>query len=157
MSNPNINGISPTRVNQEQLHLLKQVFFESDDSQKGFLDRQDVKVAVLSLLGYKPSKFEVDEILGCNKGITLQGFIEIMLPKLQDRDNDDEIRQIFMTFDMQCKGFINAVDLQRVFSEVAPHIPTHRIHSVFSEIDRDGDGRVSYKDFEFMMQFHVGD
>ena len=28
---------------------------------------------------------------------------------------------------------------------------------VFREIDRDGDGRVSYRDFEFMMKFRLAD
>ena len=29
----------------------------------------------------------------------------------------------------------------------------HAIISLFRELDRDGDGRVSYKDFDFMMKF----
>ncbi|XP_033104049.1 EF-hand calcium-binding domain-containing protein 11-like isoform X2 [Anneissia japonica] len=124
--------ILPQQSKPEQYYHLKQVFFESDNNQKGFLDREDLKVAVLSLLGYKPSKIEVDEILGSKEGITLQCFMDAMLPKLAAEDEDDQIRQVFMSFDMQCKGFITAGDLERVFSEVAPHIPRHLIQAAFS-------------------------
>ena len=30
----------------------------------------------------------------------------------------------------------------------------HEFYFVFREIDRDGDGRVTYRDFEFMMKYH---
>ncbi|XP_033104050.1 EF-hand calcium-binding domain-containing protein 11-like isoform X3 [Anneissia japonica] len=106
---------------------------------------------------YHLKQIEVDEILGSKEGITLQCFMDAMLPKLAAEDEDDQIRQVFMSFDMQCKGFITAGDLERVFSEVAPHIPRHLIQAAFREVDRDGDGRVSYKDFEFMMQLDTGD
>lgn len=33
-----------------------QVFHEADEGNKGFLTREDVKVAIAELLGYKPSK-----------------------------------------------------------------------------------------------------
>ena len=32
-----------------------------------------------------------------------------------------------------------------------------KLYFVYREIDRDGDGRVSYKDFEFMMKFNCTD
>nr|KAG5694597.1 hypothetical protein BaRGS_015010 [Batillaria attramentaria] len=80
-------------------------------------------------------------------------FVEAVTPKLINRDEDDEIRQTFMAFDTHCKGFLTVDDLKKVFSQVAPRLSVHHLEMIFRELDRDGDGRVSYKDFDFLMKF----
>ncbi|XP_072031072.1 EF-hand calcium-binding domain-containing protein 11-like [Amphiura filiformis] len=139
-------------------HILS-VFHECDEGKKGYLTRDDLKVAVVMLFGYKPSKYEVDQIMKGigGPGVSLEHFVSLMTTKLAAVVGDDEIRQIFMAFDTTCRGFLTLVDVQKAFSTVAPHIPSHRVQKVFSEIDRDGDGRVSYRDFEYMMKYSTED
>ena len=48
-------------------------------------------------------------------------------------------------------------DFKKAVSHIAPHLPTHTIELSFRELDRDGDRRVSYKDFEFMMKYNLTD
>ncbi|KAL8588775.1 hypothetical protein ACOMHN_035271 [Nucella lapillus] len=141
--------------------LLRKIFTEADEGGKGFLARADLKIAVISLLGYKPSKYEANQILE-KYGHTLEDetlalnlgeFVEAMTPKLISGDEDDDIRQTFMAFDTHCKGFLTVDDLKKVFAQLAPHMGHHRIEAMFKELDRDGDGRVSYRDFDFMMKF----
>ncbi|XP_076463775.1 EF-hand calcium-binding domain-containing protein 11-like [Babylonia areolata] len=148
-------------LTKSEHNLLRKIFAEADEGGKDFLTRADLKIAVISMLGYKPSKYEANQILE-KYGHTLEDgtsvlnlgqFIEAMTPKLIIRDEDDEIRQTFMAFDTHCKGFLTVDDLKKVFSQLAPHMGHHRIESIFKELDRDGDGRVSYKDFDFMMKY----
>ncbi|XP_069064268.1 EF-hand calcium-binding domain-containing protein 11 isoform X2 [Pleurodeles waltl] len=42
---------------------LVEVFHICDEDKKGFLSREDLKVAVVMLFGYKPSKAEVDSMI----------------------------------------------------------------------------------------------
>ncbi|XP_052827602.1 EF-hand calcium-binding domain-containing protein 11 isoform X2 [Octopus bimaculoides] len=86
-------------------------------------------------------------------GLTLESFIKAMTPKMAARDENEEIRLTFMAFDFSCHGFITIADLKKVFKEVAPKFPEENIEVIFREVDQDGDGRVSFKDFEFMMKY----
>lgn len=120
---------------------------------------------MVELLGYKPTKYEVNQLLQAHgtdidtqtKGLVLAGFLSCMHGKLTCRDEDEEIRHTFMAFDVQCRGFLTLEDVKKVFSKVAPHVSAPTVHSAFREIDQDGDGRVSYKDFEFLMKYSLND
>ncbi|XP_053380866.1 EF-hand calcium-binding domain-containing protein 11-like [Mercenaria mercenaria] len=110
-------------------------------------------------------KFEVNHLLQTYgediddqvKGMTQERFVSCMKEKLASQDEDEEIRHTFMAFDIQCRGFLTLDDVKKVFSKVAPHVPEQTVHSAFREIDQDGDGRVSYKDFEFLMKYNTDD
>ncbi|KAL4238195.1 EF-hand calcium-binding domain-containing protein 11 [Mactra antiquata] len=143
---------------------IVRVFHTNDEGKKGFLSRIDFKVAFVELFGYEPAKYELNEMMKKygmkNKkiqGVSLQDFVSCMKEKLSKVDEDDEIRHSFMAFDAQCSGFLTLVDVKRVFNMVAPHVPVHSVHSAFREIDQDGDGRVSFKDFQFLMKYNVDD
>ncbi|KAI0208016.1 EF-hand calcium-binding domain-containing protein 11 [Lamellibrachia satsuma] len=153
------------KLTAEDKNVITLTFHDSDLGHKGYLTREDLKTATVALLGYKPSKYEVDEMCrsggftekSSEQGMTLDKFVKVMSLKMAAVDEDDEIRQTFLIFDSQCRGFLNLEDIIKAFSQVAPHMQRHAIESAFKEIDRDGDGRISYKDFEFMMKYNADD
>ncbi|KAH3844952.1 EF-hand calcium-binding domain-containing protein 11-like [Dreissena polymorpha] len=152
-------------VKKEDVALIQRVFHTNDEGKKGYLTRVDLKVAVVELLGYKPAKFEVNQIFEKYavevaediQGLHLEGFTSCMCAKLAGQDEDDEIRHTFMALDAQCRGFLTLEEVKKAFSSVAPHVPEQVIHSAFREIDQDGDGRVSFKDFQFLMKYSLED
>ncbi|KAK1144308.1 EF-hand calcium-binding domain-containing protein 11-like isoform X2 [Acipenser oxyrinchus oxyrinchus] len=86
------------------------VFQHCDEDKKGYLSREDVKVAVVMLFGYKPSKTETDvmmaSIMQANvPGMPLDHFVSLMGRKLAAQDNYEKTRQIFTGFDIHCHGF----------------------------------------------------
>ena len=143
---------------------IKGAFNIADTSRDGFLTRKEYKIAVTALLGYKPSKYETDRLLSEHgqdhhladgsivKGIPFETFKSLMLPKLQHRDSDEIIRQIFLALDIQCRGFLTIEEVTQAFHEVIPAMPQDQVKQLFKEIDMDEDGRISYKDFELMMK-----
>ena len=149
-----------TVINQEQRRYIKEAFHSADEGRKGFLNRDDLKVAIASLFGYKPSKYEVNELMfsaNMDKcpGLSLERFIAIASAKLVAQDLDDEIRQMFLAFDLECRGFITVENAKKIFFTVAPFVGKDIVEKVFMEIDSDKDERISFRDFEFMMKYSV--
>ena len=135
----------------------EKAFQAADEGQKGYLTAEDYKVAVLSLLGYKPSKYEVATVWQTRQrqeeeGLQREAFISLMTQRLRKQDKDDLTRQVFLTLDARCQGFITEADCARAFRQVAPHMAGQRLPGLFREADSNGDGRVSYRDFELLMQ-----
>ena len=106
----------------ELQRLITKVFQSADEEGKGHLTEEDYKVAVIQLLGYKPSKHEIEnvwrEVGSEGEGLTLKQFTDLLLPRLLQRDSSEVIRQMFLAFDRFCHGFISLDDCRAAFKKV---------------------------------------
>lgn len=140
----------------------EEAFAAADEGRKGYLTAEDYKVAILSLFGYKPSKSEVLTVWRDNcgrdgtEGVTKERFISLAAQRVEQQDKDGVARQVFLAFDVGCQGFLTERDCVSAIKTVAPHLSQDRVPAVFREVDRNGDGRVSYRDFELMMRRLTG-
>ncbi|XP_023384621.1 EF-hand calcium-binding domain-containing protein 11 isoform X5 [Pteropus vampyrus] len=80
---------------------LVEVFKACDEDNKGYLSREDFKVAVVMLFGYKPSKIEANSVMSS------------LNPDTSDR------------------GYLTLEDFQKAFKQVAPKLPERIILEVF--------------------------
>ncbi|XP_045418107.1 EF-hand calcium-binding domain-containing protein 11 isoform X2 [Lemur catta] len=112
-----------------------EVFKACDEDNKGYLSREDFKVAVVMLFGYKPSKIEVDSLMSSinpsTSGILLEGFLNIVRKKKEAQLYRNEIRHIFTAFDVHYRGFLTLEDFKKAFRQVAPKLPERTILEVF--------------------------
>lgn len=149
-----------------------QAFRNADENGKGFLCPSDYKVAVLELCGYKPSKYEINAVwskfappansnhvaavgsteTSLHDGMDQATFVSLMVERLRQKDKDELIRQVFISFDVHLRGFITTSDCVEAFKEVTPSISEELIGRWFDEVDSDSDGRVTFRDFEMMMK-----
>lgn len=151
-----------TKITDVDKKKFAMVFQHCDEDKKGYLSREDVKVAVVMLFGYKPSKTETDvmmaSIMQANMpGMPLDHFVSLMGRKLAAQDNYEKTRQIFTGFDIHCHGFLTVEDFKKAFASVASHLPERTVQEAFREVDRDSDGHVSFKDFEFVINYGQDD
>ncbi|XP_041122970.1 EF-hand calcium-binding domain-containing protein 11 isoform X2 [Polyodon spathula] len=125
-----------TKVTDIEKNKFAMVFQHCDEDKKGYLSREDVKVAVVMLFGYKPSKTETDvmmaSVMQANiPGMPLDHFISLMGRKLAAQDNYEKTRQIFTGFDIHCRGFLTMEDFKKAFASVAPHLPERTVQEAF--------------------------
>uniref|UniRef100_A0A8I3NY15 EF-hand calcium-binding domain-containing protein 11 n=2 Tax=Canis lupus familiaris TaxID=9615 RepID=A0A8I3NY15_CANLF len=132
-----------------------QVFKACDEDNKGYLSREDFKVAIVMLFGYKPSKIEADSMMSSvnpnTSGILLEEFLSIVRKKKEVQLHRNEIRHIFTAFDRHYRGYLTLEDFKKAFRLVAPKLSERTVLDVFREVDQDSDGLVSFKDFEYAM------
>jgi hypothetical protein len=131
----------------------------SSRKDKAFLTKEDYKVAVISLLGYKPTKLDTETLWTVSKelagrdgkkfrGISKTTFIDHIVPKLHAVGDAKVMRSIFLSFDIHCRGFLTMESCTSVFKEVLPHVKEEIIKQLFAELDIDQDNRISFMDFE---------
>ncbi|XP_006879278.1 PREDICTED: EF-hand calcium-binding domain-containing protein 11 [Elephantulus edwardii] len=134
-----------------------EVFKTCDEDNKGYLSREDFKVAIVMLFGYKPSKIEADSVMSpINEntlGISLEDFLNVVRRKKQMQLPWSEVRHVFTAFDRHYRGFLTLEDFKKAFKQVAPRLSGRIVLEVFREVDQDSDGHVSFKDFEYAMNY----
>ncbi|EOA94966.1 EF-hand domain-containing protein C14orf143, partial [Anas platyrhynchos] len=134
-----------------------QVFEVCDDDNKGYLSREEFKVAVVLLFSYKPSKVEVDAVMSSvkpeNSGILFEKFLDLMSARKAAQLYNSETWQIFTAFDVQSRGFLTFEDFKKTFNSVSSKLPESVIPEAFREVDQDSDGCISFKDFESAMKY----
>jgi len=137
---------------------IEKLFRECDRKGKGYLDREDIKVASIRLYGLKMNKYNIERLFSSvpnrtRPGLTLEEFIEFVQNYDRQIDREDENRETFLTLDRTCKGFLTKDDFVRAFERVNIKLSADTIEAAFRQLDADGDGRVSYRDFDFMMNY----
>jgi Ca2+-binding EF-hand superfamily protein len=136
------------RVQQEPFKDMEQeilrCFDAFDRGQKGYLDKDDLKVAATALLGRRPTKFEVQKWIrsagtraaaedgegeGQGIGVDRAAFLGIMSPILAQVDDLDRMRCAFKAFDISCRGFITMKDFRAGMSEACPAMPEAQVRA----------------------------
>ncbi|XP_036810399.1 EF-hand calcium-binding domain-containing protein 11 isoform X3 [Oncorhynchus mykiss] len=119
-----------------QAEFSSQVYELCDTDKKGYLNREDLKMAVVMLFGYKPSKSETNMLMDQaqakdSPGVCIEMFMCLMGKKLSSDDHYQKTRQIFNTFDVNCRGFLKLEDFRTAFSRVAPRLPERTVLEAF--------------------------
>uniref|UniRef100_U3INC7 EF-hand calcium binding domain 11 n=1 Tax=Anas platyrhynchos platyrhynchos TaxID=8840 RepID=U3INC7_ANAPP len=144
-------------VHSRKPAILNSVFEVCDDDNKGYLSREEFKVAVVLLFSYKPSKVEVDAVMSSvkpeNSGILFEKFLDLMSARKAAQLYNSETWQIFTAFDVQSRGFLTFEDFKKTFNSVSSKLPESVIPEAFREVDQDSDGCISFKDFESAMKY----
>ncbi|KFP55589.1 EF-hand calcium-binding domain-containing protein 11, partial [Cariama cristata] len=112
--------------------------FEACEDNRGYLGREEFKVAVVMLFGYKPSKVffffvKVDSVMSSvrpqNSGnmqtpicLLFEKFLNLMSAKKATQLYSNETRQIFTAFDVQDRGFLTSEHFKRAFNSVSPEL-----------------------------------
>jgi len=108
---------------------------------------------------FEKQKYELQEYyekLGKNyytDGVDYSEFEKKAMSEVRRLDNVEELRNSFIALDFSCKGFLTIEDLTKQFELIAPRMSKKTVFDIFKEMDRDFDGRISYKDFEFAMEY----
>jgi Ca2+-binding EF-hand superfamily protein len=123
---------------------------------KGFLDKRDLKAAFTGLFNYRPSNFELTQACSAAgvedaNSVALKDFASLVTPKLLQRDQDQERREMFQAMDGGCSGFLTLQGLRDVLRDVDVVLPDQAVADAFLEADCDRDGRVTFRDFERLL------
>jgi centrin-1 len=144
-------------LDDEQMEELKEAFNLFDTEGKGVIDVRELKAAFRAL-GFQVKKAEIrqmfidmDKDLG-SANVTLDEFIDMVSPRMLNRDSREEIMKVFSLFDDDNSGAISFKNLQRVAMELGENLTDEELQEMIDEADRDGDGLINEEEFYRVMR-----
>ena len=109
---------------------------------------------MLRSIGQNPTEQQIEDMIAevdtDGNGICeYPEFLLLMSKKMQTqkKDHDEEMLEAFKTYDNTEKGYITIEDLRRVLKKYNDCLPEDQVRLLFRDLDIDGDGIISFKDF----------
>ena len=68
----------------------------------------------------------------------------MMSKKIKQSEDDRELREAFQVFDKDNDGFISAMELSYVMSNLGENLSPKEVDEMIQEADLDGDGKVNF-------------
>ena len=138
-------------LDEEDILEMKEVFdlFDTDGSEA--IDFMELK-KFMQGLGYDASSKIVAELLAgldqnANKTLEFPEFLELMLSRVQSKENREEFEKVFQLFDSESKGTITFANLKRFALELGDEIQDEELMDMIERADSNGDGAVTMDDF----------
>jgi len=151
-------GAKPKQgLDEEAMEEIKEAFNLFDTEGKGNIDVRELKAAFRAL-GFQVKKAEIRQMfIDMDKDlssatITFDEFVEMVTPRMQNRDSREEIMKVFALFDDDNTGAISFKNLKRVATELGENLTDEELQEMIDEADRDGDGVINEEEFYRVMR-----
>lgn len=108
---------------------------------------------ILTLLGHEVNDDELDEVMeefdeDENGTIEFSEFIklaeEFVEPEQEYNEAKRDLREIFMMYDKDQRGFIPVADFKALLKEVESELPDAEAEQIVKELDTDGSGTIEF-------------
>ncbi|CAL5211585.1 unnamed protein product [Lathyrus oleraceus] len=137
---------------------LKRVFQMFDKNGDGRITKKELTDSLENLGIFIPDK-ELTQMIekidvngdGC---VDLDEFGELYQSIMDERDEEEDMREAFNVFDQNGDGFITVEELRVVLSSLGlkQGRTVEECKKMIMKVDADGDGMVNYKEFKQMMK-----
>lgn len=144
-------------LDEEAMEEIREAFNLFDTEGKGNIDVRELKAAFRAL-GFQVKKSEIRQMFVdmdkdlSSATISFDEFVEMVTPKMQNRDSREEIMKVFALFDDDNSGSISFRNLKRVATELGENLTDEELQEMIDEADRDGDGVINEEEFYRVMR-----
>jgi len=147
--------MSEAKLTETQIKAAKEAFKSFD--KKG---EDKIKVgelaAALKKLGHtiKPDWLEKIEHTIDKEGtgyIEFEEFCSIVRKKMQDDEDERELREMFRILDKEKRGEVNTNELRWILKNLGDDLTEADIDDMIADVDTDGSGWVDYNEFHKLM------
>ena len=144
-------------LDEEAMEEIKEAFNLFDTESRGSIDVRELKAAFRAL-GFQVKKVEIRQMfIDMDKDlssamVSSDEFVEMVTPRMQNRDSREEIMKVFALFDDDNTGAISFKNLKRVANELGESLTDEELQEMIDEADRDGDGVINEEEFYRVMR-----
>lgn len=142
-------------LTEDDIEEIKEAFdlFDSDGS--GTVEPRELKNAMTSL-GFEAKNATLFHVIteldkDGSGAIDFEEFLNMMSCQMSDHISKEEIRGIFVLFDLDKTGHINIKNLRKIARDLGETCADEELLDLIVKGDSDGDGQVSFEDFYNIM------
>ncbi|MBA0553001.1 hypothetical protein Goshw_010486 [Gossypium schwendimanii] len=144
----------PTKLNDEQISELREIFRSFDRNNDGSLTQLELG-SLLRSLGLNPSSDQVEALIhkadtNNNGLVEFSEFVSLMAPELLSEKSpysEEQLKQLFKMFDRDGNGYITAAELAHSMAKLGHALTAEELTGMIKEADTDGDGMISFEEF----------
>merc|ERR1711915_731100 len=134
---------------------FKEAFDEFDKDHSGTISPDEL-LGVLRAMGQNPTE---DELLNLVLEVDIDGngtiefgeFLNMMMKKAGEVDEEADLREALKIFDRDKDGFISMKELKKVCSMLGTMLTKEELDMFMAEADADGNGKLDYDEFVKML------
>lgn len=78
-------------------------------------------------------------------------FLVLMQSRVGEGGPDEHLRKAFDQFDKKNSGYIDKEDCRKTMIEFDNALTEEELTAIFAEVDLDGDGRITFREFQVLM------
>nr|VZI06758.1 unnamed protein product [Spirometra erinaceieuropaei] len=142
-------------IQEEQVKLATEVFKKFDKRGQDKISTNDLGPAFRALnLTIKPDLLKewADQVDDDATGfIDLKGFLIVYGKKLQDDQDEKDLREAFRVLDKNRRGEIDVEDLRWILKSLGDDLTEEEIDEMIRDTDTDGSGFVDFDEFKKLM------
>lgn len=141
----------------QQVTELKEAFAVFDKDSDGRITVDDLS-AVFKHFGQNVSRKKLETILAeadldDNDCIDFPEFLTLVATQQNDPEEKElKLRRAFRLYDLGNTGYISYLNLRLVMGRLGCPLTPEQAFEMISEVDTDGDGKISFSDFKRIMQ-----
>jgi len=143
------------KITDEQKNKANTIFSTYDKRDQDRIKTREVPQAFKDL-GYKIEgewldKFSDDIDVNASGYIDFEEFLFLLKKKLQDLEDERELKECFRVLDKHKKGEIDVADLRWILRNLSDDLTEEEIDDMIADTDTDGSGFVDYDEFKHLM------
>jgi len=141
-------------LTDDQISEFKQAF-DLFKEENGLIKSGDLGILMRSL-GQTVSDEEIKEMINevdekKTRKIAFPEFLMLISRKIQDIDEEEELRQAFKIFDRDNKNFISTAELKYVMKNLGEKLSETEVDDMIKEADPENTGKLDYHGFVKML------
>ena len=144
---------------EKRLNEVKEAFEIFDKNNDGFITLKELSTVMRSS-GHNYSMLELQDMIkkydkDDSGTIDYREFVDLMIKKNKQYDDELELIETFKAFDRNCDGHLSVKELKEVFSFIGGDLTDREIEELIYQADIDDDGEIDFQEFVQLMTINV--